>query len=108
MLYAITLNYLRPDAEIQAQLEAHKAWLIHHIQTGNILFAGPLKDKAAGFVLAHATELAEIQQMIAADPFEIHGLVSFDIQTIEPKLRSGSFPVPWALSAKPVEVMATS
>lgn len=102
MLYAITLNYLRPAAEIQAQLEAHKAWLVHYIQSGQILFAGPLQDKAAGFVLVHAAKLAEVQKMIAADPFDIHGLVSFDIQAIEPTLYSGSFPAPWTLSAKAV------
>ncbi|WP_018608380.1 YciI family protein [Uliginosibacterium gangwonense] len=102
MLFAITLNYLRPPEDIQAQLEAHKAWLVRYIQTGNILFAGPLHAKAGGFVLAHASEQAEIQNMIAEDPFHIHKLVSFDVQATEPVIRAENFSGHWAADAKAI------
>jgi uncharacterized protein YciI len=102
MLFAITLNYLRPPEDIQAQLEAHKAWLVRYIQTGNILFAGPLHAKAGGFVLAHASGQPDIQNMIAEDPFHIHSLVSFDVQAIDPVIRAESFSAQWAVDAKSI------
>jgi uncharacterized protein YciI len=104
MLFAITLNYLRPPEDVQGQLEAHKAWLVRYIQAGKILFAGPLHAKAGGFVLAHASEQTDIQSMIAEDPFHIHNLVRFDIQATEPLIRSEIFSAQWAEGAKAVPI----
>ncbi|MBC3810165.1 YciI family protein [Undibacterium aquatile] len=102
MLFAITLNYLRPPEDIQTQLDAHKAWLVQYIQTGNILFAGPLHSKAGGFVLAHASDQINIQNMIAEDPFYVHNLVSFDVQATEPAIRAENFSGQWAVDAKAI------
>ncbi|WP_287880034.1 YciI family protein [Aquitalea sp.] len=102
MLFAITLNYLRPEQEVQAQLEDHKIWLADNICQGRILFAGPLLNGTGGFILAYGEQEAEIQQMIAADPFAIHQLAGFSTQAIAPAIRAGQFPQRWASEAKTV------
>ncbi|TWB53125.1 uncharacterized protein YciI [Rhizobium sp. ERR 922] len=102
MLFAIKLRYIRPSEDIQAHLDAHKAWLIKYTQAGIILFAGPAPQGNAGFVLAHADDLAVIQSMIAEDPFDIHQLVTFEIDACDPALRATDFPARWAGSAKPI------
>ena len=102
MLFAITLHYLRPEQEVQAQLEGHKTWLVDNIRQGRILFAGPLLGGTGGYILAYAEQEAEIQQMIAADPFAIHQLAGFSTQAIAPAIRAGQFPQAWANHAKAV------
>ncbi|MCQ4161377.1 hypothetical protein NON00_15765 [Roseomonas sp. GC11] len=100
MLFSITLSYLRPPADIQAHLDAHKAWLVRHIQAGSILCAGPLQNGQGGFILAHGEGLSDIEGMIAEDPFDRHGLASFAIQACDPAIRAGDFPARWAAGAK--------
>ncbi|WP_062789362.1 YciI family protein [Aquitalea pelogenes] len=100
MLFAITLHYLRPEQEVQAQLESHKTWLADNIRQGRILFAGPLLGGTGGFILAYAEQEAEIQQMIAADPFAIHQLAGFNTQVMTAAIRAESFPHMWAQQAK--------
>ncbi|GAB2903862.1 hypothetical protein GCM10027202_36140 [Microvirgula curvata] len=102
MLFAITLNYLRPEQEVQTQLEGHKTWLADNIRQGPILFAGPLVSGTGGFILAHGEQETDMQQMIAADPFDIHQLASFSIQAIAPAIRAEQFPQIWANEAKAV------
>ncbi|RIX40482.1 MAG: hypothetical protein D3M94_21650 [Rhodocyclales bacterium GT-UBC] len=102
MLFAIQLRYERPAEAIKQQLEAHKNWLIRYIQTGKILFAGPLPQNDGGFLLAHGAAESEIENMIAEDPFVAHQLVSFTILGCEPAIRAAAFPAHWAAAAKAV------
>lgn len=102
MLFAITLNYLRPEQEVQTQLESHKTWLVDNIRQGRILFAGPLLGGTGGFILAYGEQEADIQQMIAADPFAIHQLAGFSIQTMTAAIRAERFPHTWAQQAKAI------
>ncbi|AJP56971.1 hypothetical protein UC34_08150 [Pandoraea vervacti] len=100
MLFAITLNYLRPGQEVRAQLEGHKTWLVDNIRQGRILIAGPLLDGTGGFILAHGEQEADIQQMVATDPFAVHQLAGFSIHAITPAIRAEGFPQMWAEQAK--------
>lgn len=103
MLFAIKLDYIRPVDEIKVHLEAHKAWLINHIQSGTVLFAGPLADGNGGFILAYAEQLADIQKMVAEDPFDVHKLATFDILGCEPAIRTADFAARWSGGAKSID-----
>lgn len=102
MLFSIKLTYVRPVEEINAHLDDHKRWLVKYIKAGNILFAGPLLQGHGGYIVGYADQLAEIQAMLAEDPFELHQLASFDIQSCEPAIRAGDFPARWAADARAV------
>ena len=102
MLFAIKLGYVRPIEEIQAHLDAHKAWLVRYAQAGNILAAGPLHEENGGFVLAYAGQPRDIEKMIAEDPFHIRGLATFDAQCCEPILCAAGFPAHWAAGARSI------
>ncbi|ABK10035.1 MULTISPECIES: YciI family protein [Burkholderia] len=102
MLFAIKLDYVRPFEEIQAHLDAHKAWLIKYAQAGNILAAGPLHGESGGFVLAYAGQPRDIETMIAEDPFHIHGLAKFDVVCCEPAICVAGFPTHWAAGARTI------
>ncbi|MEX3667444.1 YciI family protein [Paraburkholderia phenoliruptrix] len=99
MLFCIKLQYIRTVDEVQVHLDAHKTWLAKYAGIGSILFAGPLHGEKGGFVLAYADQRAEIEKMIAQDPFHVHGLATFDIQCCEPTIRATGFPAQWAAGA---------
>ncbi|UOK40480.1 hypothetical protein MJP36_11715 [Pseudomonas palleroniana] len=103
MLFAIKLTYLRPVEEIQAHLEAHKAWLVKYIQSGIILFAGPLTDESGGFILAYGERHSDIQQIVAEDPFDVYRLATFDILGCDPAVRTSDFAAHWASGAKSID-----
>lgn len=103
MLYLVTLNYLRPIAEVNAHLDTHRDWLIQHTRAGHILVAGPLEDRTGGFVLARCASRDDLDRMLALDPFVTHQLVELHIQGFDAALRSESFPSDWAPGAKSVQ-----
>ncbi|UZE27475.1 YciI family protein [Pseudomonas asplenii] len=102
MIFAITLSYIRPVDQVKVHLDAHKAWLVQHIQAGTILFAGPLEQQSGGFILAQGEHLADIQKILDEDPFAVYQLVTFEIQRCEPAIRSSAFPEQWAPGAKAI------
>lgn len=99
MLFAITLNYICPIESIKTHLDTHKAWLVKHIQSGDIIFAGPLVDGKGGLILAYGESLEHIQKMISEDPFAIYQLTSFDIQSCHAAMKAADFPARWAANA---------
>lgn len=102
MLFTITLTYIRPIEDIKTHLDAHKAWLVRHIEAGNIIFAGPLAEGNGGLVLAYGESLEYIQKMISEDPFAIFHLTSFDVQSCKPAVRANDFPAKYATEAKAI------
>ena len=102
MLYAITLNYIRPVDEIESHLDTHRDWLIEHTRQGRILVAGPLEPRTGGFVLATCENRAELDAMLENDSFYVHKLVDYTVVAATPALRAGDFPAQWAPDAKAV------
>ncbi|ADX48050.1 YCII-related protein [Paracidovorax avenae ATCC 19860] len=96
MLYAVTLTYIRPAAEIDAHLGTHRDWLMQHIASGHILVAGPLEPRVGGLVLLRCGSRAELDHVLALDSFHIHGLVEREVLAFEPALRAAAFPADWA------------
>ena len=102
MLFIVTLTYRRPADEINAQLDAHRGWLVANTRAGRIAVAGPLEPPTGGLIVAHCTDRAELDHMMADDAFVIHGLVDVHVLCVSPALRHEDFPVRWAVDAKPV------
>ncbi len=102
MLYAITLNYIRPMEEVESHLDTHRDWLVEYTRQGRILVAGPLEPRTGGFVLAACDNRAELDAMLEKDSFHVHKLVDYTIVAAMPALRAGEFPATWAPDAKAV------
>lgn len=103
MIFIVTLTYRRPAAEIEARLDAHRDWLFTQIGEGRIIVTGPLEPRTGGLVVAHCADRAEVDRMMAQDPFVIHELVDVDVVGMTPALRNNAFPPLWAADAKSVD-----
>ncbi len=102
MLYLVTLTYVRPIEEVTAHLETHREWLATHTREGRILMAGPLEDRTGGFMLVRCASREDLDPMLAADSFAVHGLVDHQVRGFTVALRSPSFPEDWAPGAKAI------
>jgi uncharacterized protein YciI len=102
MLFIVTLSNRRPAEDIEAQQAGHRDWLVANARAGRIAVAGPLLPRTGGLIVAHCADRAELDQMMALDPFVMHGLVEVQVQCVAAALRHEAFPARWAAEAKPV------
>ncbi len=102
MLFVITLTHRAASADVQAQLVAHRDWLVQHTASGRFLAAGPLESGHGGLILAQGDSAPALDAVLATDPFVALGLVDVEVQAFTPALRHEAFPAAWASGAKPV------
>lgn len=86
MLFLILLDYLRPLPDVDAHLEAHRAFLTRHYEAGHFLLSGRKSPRTGGVILAQAQALREVTQWIAEDPFCQARVASYQIVTWEPTM----------------------
>lgn len=69
--YAAIMETIDPvkDAEI---LDAHKAYLQHHIDIGNIFAKGPFTDHSGGLIILKTVSMESAQTIMDNDPISIH------------------------------------
>ncbi|MEO0035756.1 MAG: hypothetical protein RLZZ501_1779 [Pseudomonadota bacterium] len=95
MLYLIQLTYLRPLAEIDAQLAAHRAFLAEHFAAGRLLLAGPQEPRVGGVILARGDSREEIEAIVHQDPFLLTGLASAQVTAFHPTRKAEGLPDGW-------------
>lgn len=62
------------DEEKSAELrQDHLNFLIEQKKSGNILMHGRFPDGAGGLVIYQAESLEEVEEIVAQDPYVIHG-----------------------------------
>ncbi len=92
MLYLVVLTYLRPLAEVDAQLAAHRAYLTEHYRAGHFLLSGPQDPRRGGVILARAESREIVETWVAQDPFHRAGVASYEIIGWQPLLRAAEVP----------------
>lgn len=100
MLFIVTLTYRAAAAAIEAQLPGHREWLARHIASGRFLTAGPIEPRTGGLIVAYGEDRAELDALLAGDPFVDLALVEVSVLGAAPALRHAEFPARWAPAAK--------
>ena len=83
-MYVVTLTYLRPLEEVDAQLAGHVAWLERHYASGLFIASGRRVPRTGGVILARSGDAAMLQAALAEDPFVTHGLARVDVVEFTP------------------------
>ena len=52
----------------------HRVYLHEMVAEGKLLMAGPFEDESGGIIIFEAEDLAEVQAIMAADPFTVEGV----------------------------------
>lgn len=86
MLFFILLDYLSPLSEVDAHIEAHRAFLTRHYEAGHFVMSGRKSPRTGGVILAKAHGLQEVTQWIAEDPFCQARVASYQVVAWEPTM----------------------
>lgn len=86
MLFLILLDYQRPLSEVDAHIEAHRAFLTRHYMAGHFLLSGRKSPRTGGVILAKANALHEVTRWIADDPFCQARVASYQVVAWEPTM----------------------
>lgn len=77
--------YLKPIEEVDLHLPAHRAFLKDLYDRGITVCSGPQVPRTGGFIMLKAPGPAAARQIIAGDPYVIHGVAEYAMIEFEVK-----------------------
>lgn len=69
-MYIVSLNYIRPIAEVEAVLDAHIAWLDKYFAAGVFIAAGRKDPRTGGLIIVGDVERQRLDSILAEDAFQ--------------------------------------
>jgi uncharacterized protein YciI len=104
-VFILLPTYQAPLHEVDALLEVHRDWLNKHYEAGIFLVAGRREPREGGFILAADGDRAEMERLVASDPFATAGLAHYEV--LEVRVTGGVPAVLAALTAHGIAVPTT-
>lgn len=77
-MFILSLTYKTDLSEADRHMEPHLAWVKAGYERGMFLASGRKNPRTGGVILARG-ERAEIEAVVAADPFTIDGVADYEI-----------------------------
>ncbi|MFJ2743331.1 YciI family protein [Streptomyces sp. NPDC087440] len=78
-MFVLELTYTAPVEQVDALRTDHVAWLDAQYETGVFLASGRKQSRDGGVILAVADSRAEIEAVVAEDPFTTGGVCAYRI-----------------------------
>jgi uncharacterized protein YciI len=79
IMFILELNYTAPLDAVDAVLEEHVAWLDVYYEKGVFLASGRKNPRDGGVTIAVAVDRAQIEEIIAGDPFVAAGVCTYRV-----------------------------
>jgi uncharacterized protein YciI len=67
--FTVDTTYTDDAALLAAARPAHREWLSGHVESGRVLGGGPWADGSGGFFILAAEDAAEVDSLLADDPY---------------------------------------
>jgi hypothetical protein len=92
-MFIISLEYIKPLADIEAALPEHIAYLERYYRAGTFLMSGRKQPRTGGVILMRAESRADAERILAEDPFHQAGvadyqLTEFQVSKVAPGLEA--------------------
>ncbi|MFF4579553.1 YciI family protein [Streptomyces sp. NPDC001389] len=78
-MFVMELMYTAPIEDVEAEMDAHIAWLDRYYASGVFLASGRKVPREGGVILAHGVSRAEVEKIAAGDPFAVAGVCAYRI-----------------------------
>ena len=78
-MFVVLLTYTKPLEAVDALVPAHREFLQQMYQTGTFVLSGRKEPRDGGVILASASSLQELQAALAQDPFQAHGVATYQV-----------------------------
>lgn len=85
-MYFLHVNLTQKPGSLDAQKEAHLAWVKENIESGIFLLASAKVSGLGGMIVAKRIAREALHKIIAQDPYVIHDLVEYQIIDVEVKM----------------------
>lgn len=83
-IFVCISQYTKPLAEVDPHLPAHIAWLKEQDRAGRTVVTGRQVPGTGGICIMAAHSRDEMLEILATDPFQVHGCASYWIFELEP------------------------
>jgi uncharacterized protein YciI len=83
-MFLIMTKYLKPLAQVDEVLAAHRSFLEAGYQQGFFVVSGPKNPRTGGVILSQLTDKAKLEAILKSDPFYEKGISEFEIHEFEP------------------------
>ena len=90
-MYIILIHYRKPLAEVDQQKPAHSAYLDKAYAEGTMIVSGRRTDQKGGVLLANLASRAEVDQLIAKDPYHTSGVAEYEVIDFHPSKYAQDF-----------------
>ena len=77
MFHVLTLTYLKPLDVVDQTRPAHVEWIKSEIAAGRLLLAGRQESEQGGVLITGDIAVEQAEELIASDPYQLAGLVSY-------------------------------
>lgn len=78
-MFVLVSRYLRPAEEVAALTPRHSEWIAQEYATARVLVSGRQNPPEGGVIVAIGTDLADVRDWIAGDPFVAGGAAEYDV-----------------------------
>lgn len=90
-MFIVSLTYIKPLEEVDANLEAHVKYLNTQYEKNNFIASGRKVPRTGGVILSKMESLEALKEVLAEDPFAKAGLAEYDIIEFIPSMTSSEF-----------------
>ena len=77
-MFILSLTYTAEMSEVDRHIEPHMDWVKDGYDRGIFLASGRKNPRTGGVIFARGPR-AEIDAIVAADPFTIHGVAKYEV-----------------------------
>ena len=85
-MFLVLLNYIKPLDQIDRLIPAHRQFLERHYASGHFLLSGRKDPRSGGVIVARAMERAELEAILAQDPFSVDKAADYTIVAVVPTM----------------------
>ena len=78
-MFVLILTYTKPIEQVDAFLAEHRAYLAEKYKTGHLVASGSQVPRTGGVILCNAQSRAEVEAIVAEDPFYKNEIASYEI-----------------------------
>lgn len=86
-MFLLISRYLKPPEEVDRWLPEHREFLDRHYAAGHFLVSGPFVPRTGAIIVTMPMERADVDAILATDPFVREAVSAYDIQEMKPTKR---------------------
>lgn len=90
-MFVVILGYVADLETIDALLPAHAEWLDTHYAAGRFVASGRRVPRTGGVILARTADRAELDGILADDPFKKAGAATYEVIEFTPTKTAPEF-----------------